>query len=308
MTTLIATTVVRGSQPGEAHGAAYLIDLDKRTVDRPIEVDGIEIDWRGPSGGRGLRGVAFDRDRVYIAGSDQLLAYRPDFTPTGSWRNPYLKHCHEIRIYERTLFLTSTAFDCILAFDLDRRAFARGIHIESANFRYKARGFDAEGKDGPLELNKLHIDSIACNRHGMYLGGLGTGGMLHFNGRTVLMSAELPGGSHNVRPFRDGVLFNDNDAGRLRYCGRGDGSDDRAMAAPEYDPRQPPANEPGIDCAARQGFLRGLCELSGSVVAGGSSPATVSVYDLAANERLLSVNLSRDLRASVHGLAIWPYD
>ena len=125
MTTLIATTVVRGSQPGEAHGAAYLIDLDKRTVDRPIEVDGIEIDWRGPSGGRGLRGVAFDRDRVYIAGSDQLLAYRPDFTPTGSWRNPYLKHCHEIRIYERTLFLTSTAFDCILAFDLDRRAFAR---------------------------------------------------------------------------------------------------------------------------------------------------------------------------------------
>ena len=31
---LIATTVVRGSQPGESHGGAYLIDLDGRTVDK----------------------------------------------------------------------------------------------------------------------------------------------------------------------------------------------------------------------------------------------------------------------------------
>jgi len=43
-------------------------------------------------------------------------------------------------------------------------------------------------------------------------------------------------------------------------------------------------------------------------VAGGSSPSTVSVYDLAANQRLLSVNLTMDIRNAIHGLAVWPYD
>ena len=304
---LVATTVVRGSQPGESHGGAYLIDLERRTVERPIDWNRLEIDWRGHGGGRGLRGIACHGDRIYIAASDRLFAYRPDFTPEDSWHNPYLKNCHELEVYQGTLFLASTAFDCILAFDLEDRRFDRGFHIETGNFRFKATAFDPVGGEGPLELDKLHINSIACNRHGLYLGGLNTGGMLHFNGTTVTMAAELPGGSHNARPYRDGVLFNDNDAGRLRYCGRGDGAEDRAMAPPRYDSRRLIAAEAEDDRIARQGFLRGLCALSESVVAGGSSPATITIHDLAANERIGSVNLSRDLRATVHGLAAWPH-
>ena len=255
-----------------------------------------------------MRGIAFDGESVYIAASDRLFAYGPDFMPTDSWRNPYLKSCHEIEVYERTLFLTSTAFDCILAFDLDERRFARGFNIETSNYRFKASAFDPGGDDGPLELNKLHLNSVACNRHGMYIGGLNTGGMLHFNGRTVSMAAELPGGSHNARPFRNGVLFNDNDAGRLRYSGRDDGKEDRALAPPHYDPQSLLSADAEDERIARQGFVRGLCTLSDSVVAVGSSPATVSVHDLAANERIGSVSLSRDLRAAIHGLEIWPYD
>jgi hypothetical protein len=47
--------------------------------------------------------------------------------------------------------------------------------------------------------------------------------------------------------------------------------------------------------------------LSETQVAGGSSPSTVTVYDLARNERLLSVNLTRDLRSAIQGLEVWPY-
>ena len=54
----------------------------------------------------------------------------------------------------------------------------------------------------------------------MYLSGLKTGGMLLFNGREVQMAVELPPGTHNARPFRDGVLFNDTEANALRYAGR----------------------------------------------------------------------------------------
>ena len=304
---LIATTVVRGSQPGESHGGAYLIDLERQTVDKSIDWNGLDIDWRGHGGGRGLRGIACDRNRVYIASSEQLWAYRPDFTLENSWTNPYLKDCHAIEIHRRTLFLTSTGFDCILAFDLDEMQFVRAYHIETASFRFKARVFDPAGDDGPLELNKLHINSVACNPHGMYIGGLHTGGMLHFNGRSVAMAAELPGGSHDARPFRDGVLFNDNDAGRLRYCGRGDGAEDRAMTPPVYGQKHLLSTDLDEGPIARQGILRGLCTLSETVVAGGSSPAMVTVHDLAANQSLGSVNLSRDARSAIHGLEVWPY-
>ena len=305
---LIATTVVRGSQPGESHGGVYLIDLETLTVEKRIDWSSFEIDWRGHGGGRGLRGIAFHGERVYIVASEQLFAYGPDLKQEDSWRNRYLKNCHEIEAYQGSLFLASTAFDTVLAFDLDEWRFARGFHIETSNFRFKASAFDPFADEGPLELNKLHINSVACNRHGMYIGGLNTGGMLHFNGRTVSMAAELPGGSHNARPFRNGVLFNDNDAGRLRYCGRGDGAEDRAMAPPRYDPKGLLAADAEEDRIARQGFLRGLCSLSDSIVAVGSSPATISIHDLAANERIGSVNLSRDLRAAIHGLEVWPYN
>ena len=71
----------------------------------------MSIDWQGRGWDRGLRGIAFDGEIVYIAASDELFAYTPDFRLIGSWRNQYLKHCHEIHRHERTLFLTSTGFD-----------------------------------------------------------------------------------------------------------------------------------------------------------------------------------------------------
>ena len=176
-------------------------------------------------------------------------------------------------------------------------------------FRFKAVTFDPRGKDGPLMLNKLHVNNVHCTKGGMYLSGLRTGGMLLFNGREVQMSAELPAGSHNARPFRDGVLFNDTEADALRYAGRGEGVEDRAFRVPRYDPADAPERRPGRQPHRPPGIrARALRAVGHRVVAGGSSPSTVSVYDLAANRRLLSVNLSMDVRNAIHGLEVWPYD
>ena len=114
----------------------------------------------------------------------------------------------------------------------------------------------------------------------MYLTGLRTGGMLLFNGRTIQMAVELPPGTHNARPFRDGVLFNDTEANLLRYAGRGEGREDRAMPVPTYPPESLLHNDVDQSGIARQGFARGLAVLSDTLVAGGSSPSTVTVYDL----------------------------
>jgi hypothetical protein len=305
---LVATSVVRGSHQGESHGGVYLLDLQNGRARQTLDWNTIAIDWAGRGWDRGLRGIACDGDVVYIAASDELFAYRPDFSLIGSWRNPYLRHCHEIAVHERRLYLTSTAFDAVLGFDLDAREFCWALHIAAHQFQFKGNVFDPRSPDGPLPLNKLHLNNVHCTPGGMYIAGLKTGGMLLYNGKRVQMAVELPPGTHNAQPFRDGVLFNDTEADALRYTGRGEGVEDRGFKVPRY-PEADLLNK-GLDqtSVARQGFARGLCVISPSVVAGGSSPSTISVYDLAANTRLLSVNLSMDVRNAIHGLAVWPYD
>jgi len=303
---LVTTSVVRGSHQGESHGGVYLIDLDRREVTQTLDWNKTGIDWQGRGWDRGLRGIAFDGETVYITASDELFAYTPDFRLIGSWRNPYLKHCHEIAVWERRLFLASTGFDAILAFDLDAHEFNWAMQVATQQFRFLGRPFDPRGDDGPLMLNKLHLNNVHCTQGGMYLAGLRTGGMLLFNGSEIHMAVELPPGTHNARPFRDGVLFNDTEANLLRYAGRGE-VEDRAMPVPQYPAETLLNRDVDQSQVARQGFARGLCMLSDSLVAGGSSPSTISVYDLPGNERVLTVNLTMDVRNAIHGLEVWPY-
>ena len=303
----MATSVVRGSHKGESHGGVYLIDLQSREVVQTIDWNTVDIDWQGRGWDRGLRGIAFDGDLVYMASSDELYAYTPDFRRVGSWRSPFLKHCHEINVFGRELFLTSTGFDSILGFNLDKKIFDWAMHVRMRQYRFSFVRFDPMGEQGPLPLNKLHINNVYADETGMYIGGRNTGGLLQYSGKRIQMSVELPPGTHNARPFRDGVLFNDTDASTLRYSGRDD-REDRVMKVPGYDINSLTFRDADSSGIARQGFARGLCLLTDSVVAGGSSPSTVTVYDLKANEILMSVNLTRDIRNAIHGLEVWPYD
>jgi hypothetical protein len=282
--------------------------LQEQSVRQLIDWNTVDIDWRGRGADRGLRGIAFDDDRVYIAASDELFAYTSDFRPIDSWRSPFLKHCHEIAVWKRSLYLTSTGYDSILGFDLDEHRFNWAMNVQTGDYRFKGIKFDPMSDDGPLMLNKMHINNVFCSDHGMYISGLRTGGMLHFNGKDIHMAVQLPPGTHNAQPFRDGVVFNDSKDDVLRYTGRGEGEEDRAMVVPKYDPTKLQYMDVADEDVARPGFARGLCVLSDHAVAGGSSPSTVSVYDLAANEALLSVNLSTDVRNAIHGLEVWPFD
>ena len=52
--------------------------------------------------------------------------------------------------------------------------------------------------------------------------------------------------------------------------------------------------------------LVGLCVIDDRFIAGGSSPSTVTLYDLKANEIVASVNITMDIRNAIHGLTVWP--
>ena len=132
----------------------------------------------------------FYRQTVFIASSTELLAFDPSMRLTGRWSNPYLKHCQEISVHQDQVFIASAGYDSIIAFDIKKQAFHWALHVENDGYRILGNHFNPSGDEGPLQLNKLHINSITTNEDGMYIGGLRTGGLLHFNGRSINMSAE----------------------------------------------------------------------------------------------------------------------
>jgi hypothetical protein len=291
MAKLITTSVVRGVETGESHGGVYVVDVEGQHVRQVMDFESTGNARQGRDWDRGLRGIAIDGETVYFVASDTLFAFTPDFKLIGSWRNPYLNNAHEMSIYERSLYITSTGYDSIIAFELDEKKFFWALHVDLDRFKFSGSIYDPMGDEGPLLINKLHLNNVHTNEHGMYISGLKSGGMLHFNGEAMSMSVTLPEGIRNAQPFRDGVLFNDSDANAVRYASR-TGEEDRALNVPQDD---------------GTGFARGLCRINDRIVAAGSSPSTLSLYDLQESKTLLSVNLSSDIRSAIHGLEVWPF-
>lgn len=303
---LVATSVVRGSQQGESHGGIYTVDFDSRAVEQHVDWNKSDIDFQGRGADRGLRGIAFHDDDIYVAASDELFRYDRNFKILTSNKNRYLKHCHEICRHRQTIFLTSTGFDSLLAFDLVKRRYIWGFHLIRQYDQWAGHLFDPPSDMGPQPVNEYHINMVHVDDTGIYLSGIRTNALLYINSNMEVSEVcTLPAGVHNARPFRDGVIFNDTASDCVRYVGR-DGRN-QAFKIVTYDEGQ--LEFAGVDDSniARQGFGRGLCPVNDRFVAGGSSPSTISLYDLEADTVVSSVNLTMDVRNAIHGLNMWPY-
>ena len=304
---LIVTSVIRGKQQQDSQGGVFLLDLEQQVVNLALNWNTAGIDWRSRGFELGFRSIAIDGDVVYLTAGDELFAYSPRFERIASWRNRYLKQCRAVALHERMLFLSSATYDCILGFNLDKQAFDWAMRIEVKGDRYAGAYFDCAGDHGPLPLNKLELTDLHCTADGMYLSGLNTGGMLHFNGKSIYMSAELSAGARNAQPFRKGVLFIDNEVHALRYCGRKVESEDRCLPLPSFRPEDLLHQDTDFSGEVQAGFGRGLCVLNDRAVAAGVSPATIALYDLQDNRQLFLFNLSRDVRTAIHSIAVWPF-
>lgn len=303
MTRLIATTTACASHSTGAGGSLFLVDLEMDRVLRPVHwsATGPESDGRG--GNHGFRGVATRDDRVYVATSDELLELDLSFRMITAHRNRYLKDCQSLSVHGHHLFAASSAYDSILGFDLAAGEFNWALRIVSDGRVHAARRFDPAGDAGPLEIAKLELNSLQCLAGGMYVAGAATGALLRFGGRAIGVVATLPEGAHDGIPLRDGVLFNDSSSGTVRF----ENSTARlALPLPRLESELPPAG-PGLPVAARTTGGRGLCALPDGRIAAGSTPASITVYDLELRQPVKVVSLSRDPRESIHTIAVWPH-
>lgn len=313
--TIIASSVVRSAFKGESHGAVYLVDLDSGTARQVVDW-ARNINWTGRGFDRGLRGIAFHDGLTYIAATDEILAYDTSFQVVARYGNPYLRHCHEIDVEGDTLWATSTGFDSILAFDLRRRRFTRGLCLRYHRLQNRLkrifpigappmRLFDPEGKAGPKAADTVHLNSVVAQDGMLYCSGTGLRFVLRFDGNRIARHARIPFRTHNARPYRDGVLMNHTEENEIRYADRRGEARER-WRIPTYDETRLINNHLPTD-HARQGFGRGLCISETGEIIAGTSPATVSSYEHGDPQPKRSINLTMDVRYAVHGLEVYPY-
>ncbi len=304
---LIATSVVRGSRRGGSHGGVFMVDFEQQEVEHHFNWNTSEINFEGRSGDRGLRGIAFSDEDILIAASDELFRYDRGFKIKTVSKNQYLDDCQEICRYEQTIFLSSAGFDSLLAFDLDKKKYVWGFHLLRQFDQWAGHTFDPRSNMGPRPVNEYHVNMVHVDSTGIYFSGLRTNALLHLNSKMEVSEVcSLPAGAHNARPYRDGVLLNDTESNCVRYAGS-DGKN-QAFKIVTYAEGELEFADNDDTSVLRQGFGRGLCPVGDRFVAGGSSPSTISLYDLDTNQTVGSVNLTMDVRHAIFGLEPWPHD
>jgi hypothetical protein len=313
---VIVSSVIRSTHQGESHGGIYVVDLEKETFRMVVDWNEGSIDWEGRGGDRGLRGIAFHGDDVYIAASDEIFIFDKQFSIQRSIRNKYLKHCHEIHIHRDMLYASSTGYDSILVFDIQVQKWSCGYCLRHGSVKRHLMEklnigkprlwvFDPESDEGPEFGDTWHINHVYTEGDVIYLSGTGLGKIFTIVNEKVQTFARIPFGTHNSRPFRDGVLVNHTQAESIRYLSRS-GKVRASFPVRLYDENQLLKTNLSRD-HARQGFARGLCLFGDDIIIGGSSPATVSVYSVARSAATKTINLTMDIRNAVHGLEVWPY-
>ena len=304
-TRLLASSVVRGARLHDSHGGLCVVDCRSGAVDWVLDWNAPDIDFEERGGDRGLRGIGIAGDNIYVLSSVALIRFDRNMRVLATYRNPYLKHCHELSIHDGRAYIVSTGFDAIISFDLASERFVEGAHLCVDDGALRAIAFDPASTGGPAPVAAFHLNSVLRTDEGLYFSGLRTGGLLCIAGAQFSQVAPLPTGTHNARPFGDGIIYNDTESNRL--CVKSAGRDIELPVSADPAARQhwQLSDDSRL---ARPLFARGLCLLSPTLVAAGSSPSTVSIYDLAAEQLVARIELSRDVRNAVHGLTIWPFD
>ena len=86
--TIVCSSVIRSVHQGESHGGVYLVDLEPGDTTQVIDWSDDTIDWEGRGGDRGLRGIAFHDGLIYLAASDEVFVYDREFARKGRSATP----------------------------------------------------------------------------------------------------------------------------------------------------------------------------------------------------------------------------
>ncbi len=313
--TVLMTDVVRSSKQGDSHGGAYLIDLETKSYEQVLNWNRIDINWEGRGMGRGLRGICFVGEEIYIAASDELFVFDQQFNIVRSFRCEYLHHCHEIAYDgDHYIYLSATSFDSVLRFDVQTQRFDQGWWMRKVERSFDGKVvqaldailYDPNEPEGAQQGDTLHINNVCVLNKVPLFSGLTMNLLVAIQDDVPKPFALVGPTTHNCQPLGKGVVMNSTGQDAVMMCDR------QARMIKRFDyPRYDLADLTNTDIPgdyARQAFGRGLCvDTENRLIIAGSSPGTVSAFAVQSEEMIAMVQVSNDLRNAPHGLEIWPY-
>lgn len=298
---IIATAVVRTAQKGESHGAIYLVDFSSNYFQK-IDYKDPSIEWRHRGGERGLRGITFYKDKIYIAASRKILIFDRQLNQIGYLTDNFMRSNHEIRVQDNLLYSVVAKNNSVLIFDLDNEKCIKRYYLSC---KIAKNGLPvlhnlSERKTGLRRKDKWHLNNVYPENDRLYISGSHLPWLLYIENDKLYKYADMPLVYHNAQPYESGVLMNYTAKDVIAHTDL-EGNIISKWGIPKYS-EEKLENSMSEDFA-RQGFGRGLCFYKDYII-GGSSPATISVYKKDQSNPIKSINLTKDVRYAIHGLEV----
>lgn len=302
---ILASSVIRASNVGEVHGGLYLVDFDNETVKVCVHWDRKFI---GPShltygGERGLRGIAFYDERIFVVAAGAIHEFDLEFNLINSYSIRSLQNAHETFVRNDELFISCTAWASILVFNMKYKMFVRGHRINFSDQNVEL--FDPYDERYELD-GKGHINNVFLSNGFLYFSGTSYPYLYRFNDSGIERCRKISDETHNVKFLDDHLIYNDTGKNRIAVLGKDEVKPREIYYPPVYTEVEM-EGFPEKDAIARQGFTRGL-SVDEDLIFGGSSPANVTMYERGNPNPVKTIRISKNICNAIHGLEIWPYD
>jgi len=292
MKSVIASHLIRASTKF-IHGGLFLIDIQSGKYNKVFDWDE-DIDNAGRAGDRGLRGISVYNDHIYVASAKTILIFDKNFKLIKRLHNPYLGACHETMIFKDKLYIVSTGFDSIIVFDIKKEKFDHGILLRGN----KPTKFNCLKPGNIKPRDSRHLNSICSFNDNIYFSGTTTKNLLKLGDRASAVM-RIPAGTHNCYMMSPNeIIMNDTRSDRIIVKNK------KGVVTKSVNLLRVNCKSAPKERIAKQPFARGLV-FDSEYVVGGSSPAMVSVYDRKTLKNIKNIIMSKDIRMSIHGIAIW---
>tara|TARA_R100000808_G_scaffold2804_3_gene10564 strand:- start:80549 stop:81460 length:912 start_codon:yes stop_codon:yes gene_type:complete len=298
---IICTTVVRAAEHGSNHGGLYIIDLEDENIIHYAPYDENFVNDNERGGERGLRGVCVLDDRIIVASATSLIELdKETFEVVRKLEDrEVFRSIHEICFFADSIWVTSTAIDCIVRVDLDFNIIGLyQITGESMSDYKMLTGKHVTDLSKIKENDNFHINSISAFNERLVFGGLITH-LYDFDTMNVIESMPIIQNSksfqHNFYEYDDMQIVNLTGWQKLGII--------KNSICKTVDIPRSKAVKYYADEIAENNWNRGLARKN-ELVFVGSSPARVLMFDMSTGKFEKIISLEEDMRHCIHGLEI----
>jgi hypothetical protein len=314
----IASLVVRGTDHNVPHGGLYLADFEEQRGQKVFDWD-VPIRYDGRGSERGLRSVKVISDTIYVAAHSSMVVLDKEFNLLEEVKTviPFA-HFHEACLYGGEIYLAATAIESVVAFSVAERRFTKGWKLDMA--RKELLPFDPTN---PKSLAAVHVDTPCNEQHintvfvdggKLYAYGANSGWVIELGleNNKAEVAALLPLSCHNIQSLGCGLVFTEAYRSCVTIWGPNPEVPDWAVYQQYRREATFPVPTPDTnaveDGVARPGWVRGLSVLPDRLIVG-TTPAALTLVPLfRPADKIEQVQLSDDVRHTIHGIDVWPFD